>query len=282
LDSGIYKVTFQDGRTNEYAANVIIESIFQQVDAEGNSFTYFSEITDHRADDTALNIDNGYVLKNGDLVPVKTTKGWYLQIAWKDVTTTWEPLRDLKEAYPIEVAEYAIANKIDKQPAFAWWIPYVLSKRNRVIAAAKARREKKSLKFGIKIPHTIERALEIYRESGTNYWAKAIKKEMHHVIPVFRILDQDESAPIGSKFIRCHMHFKLKLDLTRKARFVAGGHMTDPPAYLTYSSAVTRDSVRLAFLMAALNDLDIMTTDIGQLGTLCSQGPLVTYNLFHP
>jgi ABC-type lipopolysaccharide export system ATPase subunit len=69
LDSGIYKVTFQDGRTNEYAANVIIESIFQQVDAEGNSFTYFSEITDHRADDTALNIDNGYVLKNGDLVP---------------------------------------------------------------------------------------------------------------------------------------------------------------------------------------------------------------------
>jgi hypothetical protein len=170
-------------------------------------------------------------LKNGDLVLVKTTKGWYLQIAWKDGTTSWEPLRDLKEAYPIEVAEYAIANKIDKQPAFAWWIPYVLSKRNRVIAAAKARREKKSLKFGIKIPHTIERALEIYRESGTNYWAKAIKKEMHHVIPVFRILDQDESAPIGSKFIRCHMHFKLKLDLTRKARFVAGGHMTNPPTF---------------------------------------------------
>jgi len=78
-------------------------------------------------------------LKNGDLVPVKTTKGWYLQIAWKDGTTTWEPLRDLNEVYPIEVAEYAIANKIDKQLAFVWWIPYVLNKRNRVIAAAKAR-----------------------------------------------------------------------------------------------------------------------------------------------
>jgi hypothetical protein len=139
LDSGIYEVTFQDGRTNEYAANVIIENILQQVDAEGNSFTYFSEVTDHQDDDTAMNIDNGYVLKNGDLVPVKTTKGWYLQIAWKDGTTTWEPLRDLNEVYPIEVAEYAIANKIDKQLAFVWWIPYVLNKRNRVIAAAKAR-----------------------------------------------------------------------------------------------------------------------------------------------
>jgi hypothetical protein len=42
---------------NEYAANVIIENIFQQADAEGNSFTYFSEITNHRADDTALNIE---------------------------------------------------------------------------------------------------------------------------------------------------------------------------------------------------------------------------------
>jgi hypothetical protein len=59
------------------------------------------------------------------------------------------------------------------------------------------------------------------------------------------------------------MHFELKLDLTRKARFVAGGHMTDPPAFLTYSSVVTRDSVRLAFLIAASNDLDIMTADIG-------------------
>jgi hypothetical protein len=54
---------------------------------------------------------------------------------------------------------------------------------------------------------------------------------MHLVIPAFRILDQDESAPIGSKFIRCHMHFELKLDLTRKARFVAGGHMTNPPTF---------------------------------------------------
>ena len=32
---------------------------------------------------------------------------------------------------------------------------------------------------------------------------------------------------------------------------------------MTYSSVVSRDSVRLAFMIAALNDLDVSSTDIG-------------------
>ena len=43
---------------------------------------------------------------------------------------------------------------------------------------------------------------------------------------------------------------------------VAGGHMTTTPASLTYSSVVSRDSVRIAFLIAALNDLKVMACDI--------------------
>jgi hypothetical protein len=31
-------------------------------------------------------------------------------------------LKDLKESNPVEVAEYAVANKIDDEPAFAWWV----------------------------------------------------------------------------------------------------------------------------------------------------------------
>lgn len=83
------------------------------------------------------------------------------------------------------------------------------------------------------------------------------------VIPAHRILDEGENALVGSKFICCHMHFELKLDLTRKARFVAGGHMTDQLAYLTYSSVVAYNNVHLAFLIVASNDLDMMTADIG-------------------
>jgi Reverse transcriptase (RNA-dependent DNA polymerase) len=53
------------------------------------------------------------------------------------------------------------------------------------------------------------------------------------------------------------------MDFTRKARLVAGGHVTDPPTSITYSSVVSRELVRIVFLIAALNDLDIMTADIG-------------------
>jgi hypothetical protein len=54
----------------------------------------------------------------------------------------------------------------------------------------------------------------------------------------------------------------LKLDLSRKARFVAGGRMTEQPPSLTYVSVVSRGSVRLAFLIVALNDLDILSADL--------------------
>ena len=50
---------------------------------------------------------------------------------------------------------------------------------------------------------------------------------------------------------------------TRKARLVAGGHTTSPPAGITYSSVVARDTVRIAFVIAALNGLEVMSCDIG-------------------
>ena len=59
------------------------------------------------------------------------------------------------------------------------------------------------------------------------------------------------------------MIFDTKTDFTRKAQYVARGNMTDPPTSLTYSSIVSHDSVWKAFLLAALNDLDIMAAAIG-------------------
>jgi hypothetical protein len=59
------------------------------------------------------------------------------------------------------------------------------------------------------------------------------------------------------------MIFDVKMDFTHKARFVAGGHMTDPPSSITYSSVVSHESVRIAFTIAALNDMDVLCADIG-------------------
>ena len=55
---------------------------------------------------------------------------------------------------------------------------------------------------------------------------------------------------------------KLSENFRRKARYVAGGHKTKPPAAVTYSSVVSRDSVRIALLLAGLNGLDILCGDI--------------------
>ena len=68
---------------------------------------------------------------------------------------------------------------------------------------------------------------------------------------------------IGHKKIPVNMRFAVKMmALTKKSRLVAKGHLTDPPKESVYSSVVSRKIVRLAFLAAALNDLDILVTDI--------------------
>ena len=69
------------------------------------------------------------------------------------------------------------------------------------------------------------------------------------------------------KDIKGHLIFDIIMDgkLIRKARFVAGGHMNDPPASLTYYNVVSRDIVRIYFTLAALNGLDIWAFDIGNV-----------------
>jgi hypothetical protein len=67
---------------------------------------------------------------------------------------------------------------------------------------------------------------------------------------------------IGFQEISCHIVFDIKMDFTRKACSIAGGHTTTAPTSMTYSSIMSHDSVRLAFLIAALNDIDIMSCDL--------------------
>ena len=78
----------------------------------------------------------------------------------------------------------------------------------------------------------------------------------------FNFLEKDDHAPVGYKLITFHLIFDAKIDHTRKAKYVAGGHITNRPSSMTYSSVVIRNSVRLASLIAALNYLDILAGDI--------------------
>ena len=68
-------------------------------------------------------------------------------------------LKDVKEASPIELAEYAVANKIYDEPDFAWWVHSVLKKRGSIIAKAKTMYWRNTHKYGVRIPKTAAESL---------------------------------------------------------------------------------------------------------------------------
>lgn len=273
FDTRVYECVTEDGTTERYTANIIAENIYAQCDDEGKSYAVLDEIIDHSKDGSAIEIADGFITSaNGNRIPKKTTRGWKLLCSWKDGTSDWIALKDLKDSNPIEVAEYAVANKINEEPAFKWWVSDILRRRNRIISKVKSRYWKLTHKFGIRLPHSVQEALRIDEATGTKFWSDAIKKELTKVNVAFEFCENWSPEQVrkghargdfvGYQEIKCHIIFDIKMDLTRKARMVAGGHMTETPTSLTYSSVVSRDSVRVAFLYAALNDLDVMSCDV--------------------
>ena len=175
--------------------------------------------------------------------------------------------------------EYAVSKGLDDEPAFAWWVKFVLKKRSHFIKKLKTVVKNKQLKYGLKVPKSVKEALLIDAEKNNDFWSKAIKKELGNVIVAFKLLEEDEPIPIGSTKISYHFRFDVKLDLTRKARLVAGGQRhRDVPSYKCYSSVASRETVRLAFLLAAMNKLKILAADIGNayLNAPCKEKVHVT------
>ena len=130
---------------------MIVECLYSQVDDEGNECLLLDEIIDHHKDYTAITAEEATVEPTGakNQHYVQTTKGCQLSVTWKDGSTSWEPLKDLKEANPIQVSEYAMINKLDKEPSVCWWIKDVLKKRDQIISKVKSRYWKRTHRFSI-------------------------------------------------------------------------------------------------------------------------------------
>ena len=77
------------------------------------------------------------------------------------------------------------------------------------------------------------------------------------------MLGNGKQPPIGSKLIKYHMVFDVKFNLTWKARLVAAGYMNDVPSFTSYSPVISRKTVQICFMLAALNGLDVMMGDVG-------------------
>ena len=151
------------------------------------------------------------------------------------------------------------------EPAFAWCVPYTLKRETKSYLKVKSKYWLRTHKFGIWIPKSVEEAKCLDQENGDSQWWEAISNEMRNVRPALEVWEKNvEHIPPGYQQIKCHMIFDVKMreNFRCKARFVAGGHTTETPTSLTYSSVVSRDSVRIILLATALNGLQAMACDI--------------------
>jgi hypothetical protein len=126
----------------------------------------------------------------------------------------------------------------------------------------KARIRKTTHKYGMELPTKIEHAMRLDRENGNSFWRDALALEMTKVGVAFELLEENQHAPPGWKKVMGHLVWDLKMDFTRKARWVLDGHRTPDPVGSTYAGVVSRESVRIAFTYAALNGVDVCAADI--------------------
>ena len=86
---------------------------------------------------------------------------------WKGGSGYWVTLKDLKYSYPVPVSNYAIANALQDEPAFAWWIPYTFKKRTAIIGKMKSSKHWETThKYGVRVPQNVKEAFEIDAKNG--------------------------------------------------------------------------------------------------------------------
>ena len=139
---------FLDGHKASLAANAIAENLFAQVDNEGYRTVLMQEIVDHRVNGREVKKGDAFIISpNGGQRRKETTKGCDIIVQWKYGSTSWESLKDVKESYPVEIAEYSHQHKISYEPAFTLWVPHAIKKRERIIAKVKSKYWMKTHKF---------------------------------------------------------------------------------------------------------------------------------------
>lgn len=257
LDTRQYEVEFSDGAREAYVYNTIATSLYSELDEDGTRWYTLEDIIGH---------------KRGAGGTGKTA-GWLLEVLWKEGNTTWETLSAMRDMNMPACADYAVKMGLAEEPAFKFWVKHAMKKRDRLIKKVFKRRRSNRWKYGIQVPQNVNEAYDLDKKNGNTFWSDAIAKEMKSVQVAFKVLDAGAPPPETHKEIPLIMIFDVKMDFTRKARLVAGGHTTKPPETLTYASVVSRDSVRLAFLIAKMNGLEMIMTDIGSayLHAECSE-----------
>ncbi len=85
LNTMVYDCVFPDGATKEYAANIIAENIYNNVEFDGYASSLSYVIVDHKYSGDVIRMEDKYfVTKTGTKRICQTTKGWSMLIEWTD------------------------------------------------------------------------------------------------------------------------------------------------------------------------------------------------------
>ena len=100
----------------------------EQVDGNDWDATLLDEVVGIRSDDS-IALKQGpdaFTMTKGRKKPIITTKGWDIQIRWKDGSVSWHPLSLVKRSNSVDLAEYLESNGLSNVPAFGWLVKQVL------------------------------------------------------------------------------------------------------------------------------------------------------------
>ena len=247
-----YRVEFPNGKQRVYEYAEIV-AMANKADDDGEERWTFENIVDHRWS------------------PDPDRKGKLdVLIKWQGYEdTTWEPMEMIKTDDPVTLAKYAETKGLLEQSKWKWARRYVKNKKKqqrmlRNIMKAKRRKTGIKYQFGVRVPRTPKEALELDAAEGNTYWADAMKKEKTLIVDEYNSFREKETDEDLSdyQYIPLLWAFAVKYDGRRRARLVAGGHVTDDLEYDIYSGNVDLETVRIAFLARELYDLDVIAADV--------------------
>ena len=113
----MYEVEHYDGYKTVMKANTIERNLFSQVYQDGQLFVIFNAIIDSRTNCTKIKEgDYFFHMSNGNTRRRETTKGWEVFIQWKDVSYTWNKVKDVKDSFLVQLAECTVLNQIVDEP----------------------------------------------------------------------------------------------------------------------------------------------------------------------
>ena len=214
MDQRQYEVEYIDGKIEVLTANVIAENLLAQVDDEGHRHLLIDEIEGFRKNDDAIPKEEGTYSASGVERKKRTTKGWQFYVRWKDGSADWVGMKDLKDSYPVSLADYAISNDLQDEPAFAWWVPYVLRKRTAIIKKIKSKYWQRTHKYGVRVPKSIREAKEIDAENGDTRWMDSVRLEMKNSRVAFQTYDGDPKSLVSYMEITGYIVFDVKQSKT--------------------------------------------------------------------